>query len=790
MKIKYPALRINIAVGGWAFNDPPTATFFSDMAGSIDNRRIFVKSVVDFLRTYGLDGIDIDWEYPAATDRGGQPFDTDRYVELVADLREAFDKEGSGWEISCAIPSSHWYLRGFKLEAMQKYINYFNLMSYDIYGVWDQENVWTGPYLKGHTDWSQIEMGLDLLWRNRVKPENVVLGMGFYGRSFTMETPNCFQPDGQCKFRTGGIPGSCTGTEGVLAYYEIASRNSTLDVQTYYDAENTVKYNVFGGSQWVSYDDAQSWNDKKARLSKYCLSGIMIWAIDQDTGSSDAMNQLFGDYSHLELDGLDDDSAEKLAGLFGQYTGQQCFVTERCTKDGDGEKGQDQVCPSGYQSVSTAHNPYQKMPHKLSGDCAKGWYRNICCPKTSLPKSCEWNGEPVRSVIGCTGHCGKGTFELNQDTAVDAKGEKMCYQGTRKLCCQSTKLLDDCFWAPCQGPLQWQTDEPPTCPSDSDFVAWRYNKPDGTGLCREEYVSPVTGTKGSPLTKPFRSALCCPKGRGFSNCNWSNHPTSGIFNADALCMPSPCQQNQVQVSTALDPPEQVTAGTQHDYCAAVSLPPNTDPDYPLCCDPPSVWNKDWPVDPKKLWKIAYGDKSQDKAVWSYDDEYDHNDKDPLRADPGKIDGSDAYGFVMLNGHKKAIDDTFGKSHTVVRWNAELPHVKREIITNNKTILDSVFDHTEETFYVYCNFPAGSEQCNAVWDGGVEDTIIRLPDHVGEGPFARVVSMEPEDHYPLPQHHLVHRSMDGLTDNPVYRLTIDYSFHLARQDRGDVNIRID
>jgi chitinase len=790
MKLKYPALRINIAVGGWAFNDPPTTTYFSDMAGSYENRRIFVKSVVDFLRTYGLDGIDIDWEYPAATDRGGEPLDSSTYVSLVADLREAFDKEGSDWEISCAIPSSYWYLRGYKLESMQKYINYFNLMSYDIYGVWDQENEWTGPYLKGHTDWSEIDRGLDLLWRNGVKPEQVVLGMGFYGRSFTMESPNCFQPNGECQFSDGGQPGSCTDTVGVLAYYEIQSRNTTLDVQTYYDAKNTVKYNVFGGSQWVSYDDSQSWHDKKALLSARCLSGIMIWAIDQDTGNFDAMSQLFGDYSGLELDGLDNDSAEKLSDLFGQFTGQDCFVTERCTKDGDGEKGKDQVCPAGFQSVSTAHNPYQKAPHKLSGDCDKGWYRHICCPKTSMPKSCEWYGEPVRSVIGCTGHCGEGTFELNQDTAADAKGTKMCYQGTRKLCCKSTKLIDDCFWNTCQGPLAWQRDEAPQCPENTDIVAWRYNKPDGTGLCREEYVSPVDGKKGSPLTKPFRSPLCCPKGRGFDHCRWSNNPVNNTFSTAILCLPSPCGPAQVQIESALDPPEPITAGTQHDYCPGVQLPPNTDPHYPLCCDPPSIWNKDWPVSPDRLWEIAYADKDKDKAVWTYDTQYGNNDADGDRADPTKIDGSDSYGFLMLNGHKEAIDDTFAQSHTVVRRTAEIPHVKREIITNNKTLLDSVFDHVEETFYAYCNYPAGDDRCAGIWAGGVEDTIIRLPNHIGEGPFARVVSMDVAEDYNPGKHHLVHRSTNNIEENPIYRVKIDYNFHLARQDRGNVNIRID
>ncbi|KAF0316872.1 glycosyl hydrolase family 18 [Colletotrichum asianum] len=199
------------------------------MALSYDGRRTFIRSVVDYLRNYSLDGVDIDWEYPGALDRGGRPQDANSYVQLQAELRDAFEDEGSGWEISIAIPSSYWYLRGFDLENLQRQVDYFNLMSYDIFGMWDQDNEWTGPYLRGHTDWDMIENGLDLPWRNGIQPENVVMGFGFYGRSFTMSDPSCFRPDGVCRFRAGGMPGSCSDTAGVLTYQEIASRNSSVD---------------------------------------------------------------------------------------------------------------------------------------------------------------------------------------------------------------------------------------------------------------------------------------------------------------------------------------------------------------------------------------------------------------------------------------------------------------------------------------------------------------------------------------------------------------------------------
>ena len=79
LKRRYNGLRVNIAIGGWAFNDPPTQNRFSDMASTPENRDKFIDSLIGFITKYGLNGVDIDWEYPEAGDRGGQPRD---YAEL------------------------------------------------------------------------------------------------------------------------------------------------------------------------------------------------------------------------------------------------------------------------------------------------------------------------------------------------------------------------------------------------------------------------------------------------------------------------------------------------------------------------------------------------------------------------------------------------------------------------------------------------------------------------------------------------------------------------------------
>lgn len=234
------------------------------VARSYKNCQTFINSVVNYLHNYHLDGIDLDWEYPSATDRGGSEDDAANYVTLLAEMREAFDRENPGWEISVKVPTSYWYLRGFDVEGMQKYVDYISLMSYDLHGMWDRDNKWTVPYLEGHTDISQIQLGLDLLWRNNIDPANVVFGFAFYGRSFTMKDEECTEPNGECQFSTGGAPGTCTDTAGILSYAEISSRNNSLDMHSHYEAETTVRYNVYHGSQWISYDDVQSYTTKES----------------------------------------------------------------------------------------------------------------------------------------------------------------------------------------------------------------------------------------------------------------------------------------------------------------------------------------------------------------------------------------------------------------------------------------------------------------------------------------------------------------------------------------------
>jgi chitinase len=74
-----------------------------------------------FLPLTPFAGIDIDWEYPGAGDRGGAPEDIPNFVLMLKTLRETFKAAGREYGITLTIPSSFWYLRWFDLPGLLKY---------------------------------------------------------------------------------------------------------------------------------------------------------------------------------------------------------------------------------------------------------------------------------------------------------------------------------------------------------------------------------------------------------------------------------------------------------------------------------------------------------------------------------------------------------------------------------------------------------------------------------------------------------------------------------------------
>lgn len=130
------SLKVFISIGGWDFNNAgPTATTFSDLAASTANQQKFFVSLISFMSTYDFDGVDIDWEYPGASDRSGRPEDIANYPTFVKNLKVALQSNGGGRDgLTITVPVSYWYLQNFGIVNLEPWVDWFNVMSYDLHG--------------------------------------------------------------------------------------------------------------------------------------------------------------------------------------------------------------------------------------------------------------------------------------------------------------------------------------------------------------------------------------------------------------------------------------------------------------------------------------------------------------------------------------------------------------------------------------------------------------------------------------------------------------------------------
>ncbi|XP_063991969.1 acidic mammalian chitinase-like [Diachasmimorpha longicaudata] len=263
--------KVLVAVGGGEDSQGPK---YSNMVSSSQSRGEFVNSAVDLLRQYGLDGLDMDWEYPSLN--GGIPSDRENFVALLRELRERFNQEG--YLLTAAVNAGEWAARqAYDIPGISQHLDFINLMTYDFHGSWEHQ---TGHHagLHGNGDIS-VESCVKYWLDNGSPKEKLVVGIPTYGKSWTLADPN---NHGVGAPASGvGQPGPYTQAPGTLAYNELCEQINAGQWTVEFDEGAYVPY-AFKGDQWVGYENVQSAKGKAGFIRDWGLGGAMVWTIDFD----------------------------------------------------------------------------------------------------------------------------------------------------------------------------------------------------------------------------------------------------------------------------------------------------------------------------------------------------------------------------------------------------------------------------------------------------------------------------------------------------------------------------
>ncbi|HAT4337647.1 TPA: chitinase [Clostridium perfringens] len=313
MKKNYPDVSLLISVGGWT----GTRCFYTMI--DTDNRiNTFADSCVDFIRKYGFDGIDIDFEYPSSTSQSGNPDDFDlseprrtklneRYNILIKTLREKIDmaskEDGKEYLLTAAVTASPWVLGGISDNTYAKYLDFLSIMSYDYHGGWNEyveHLAGIYPNKEDRETVTQIMPTLCMDWAYRyyrgvLPAEKILMGIPYYTRGWENVQGGINGLHGSSKTPASGkynILGDDLNNDGVLEpdganplWHVLNLMEQDPNLKVYWDEISKVPY-VWQNDKkvFVSFENEKSIDARLEYIQNKNLGGALIWVMNGDYG--------------------------------------------------------------------------------------------------------------------------------------------------------------------------------------------------------------------------------------------------------------------------------------------------------------------------------------------------------------------------------------------------------------------------------------------------------------------------------------------------------------------------
>lgn len=308
LKARHPQIKIVISIGGWTGSN-----YLSDAVLTKESRKKFVDDIIDRYITGNLpvennaggqgaaagifDGIDIDWEYPISGGNEGihhNDKDNDNLSDLYALFREKLDAIKPGLLLTAAVPTIEKLARNYNINEDQKYLNWYNLMTYDFRGGWSAKS--------GHhtnlfsTAFNDSSEGMRESLDNSVKffrdslglsNDKIVPGAAFYGRGWIVKDSlnNGLYKPGK------SAPGIY---EAGFNYYTDLLPLLDKGYNLYWDSLAMAPF-LFSNQDKIFWtlDNEKSLALKARYVDAYNLRGNMLWEISGDDTNGSLINAIY-----------------------------------------------------------------------------------------------------------------------------------------------------------------------------------------------------------------------------------------------------------------------------------------------------------------------------------------------------------------------------------------------------------------------------------------------------------------------------------------------------------------
>ena len=284
-------VKVMASLGGWSMSK-----HFSAVAADPAKRAKFIVDVKRLI-ALGFDGIDVDWEYPgpfSGMNFTGTEADYPNFLTLMKEIRAAI---GPDKLITAAFSADTRKLAGFDWPELDKYMDHYNMMTYDYNGGWSNKAGHNSP-VSDYTDsevpffnWDELQNWM----ANEGIPSNKInFGMAFYGRGVQTETTDginaptikrdvMLQPDGPISTAADYQNWPLEVYDGTPNYFFIEQNKAGWTEG--FDEEAQVPYktkSVAGKNYFLSYDNEKSIGIKSQYINDYSLGGAIVWTVVGD----------------------------------------------------------------------------------------------------------------------------------------------------------------------------------------------------------------------------------------------------------------------------------------------------------------------------------------------------------------------------------------------------------------------------------------------------------------------------------------------------------------------------